>query len=212
MDNYVCIEGGLKYFFEHAIITIHDKNNNISLNALDFFPELKQGYAEYSTIQNILFFYCSTNDLVHDVFKVKLDSLLNAALNGTVSSTYYLHTTSDNKRSKIKMDDAVISRFTRSTLNTLQCIRSLNGFNTFDIRNIIDINTSPCSQEKLPELGQKLHNEMKFSSILCGGSLDIYSLLKIYLKMFDVLSIESCRFFQDERFNKLMSLVNDTIT
>jgi len=75
----------LKYFFSKARIIISD-SDVIKINLLDYFPLLKNGYAELETIKNLFKLYVKINKL-NDGDRIKLDQLFIESFHGTISIT-----------------------------------------------------------------------------------------------------------------------------
>lgn len=135
----------LTYFFNNAEMNLYQ--GKISINLMDYFPILKQGYAKLSTVDNMIYNYVILNNLTDPTNENSIipDNLFSKAFNGYLSdripALYYL--LSDGE--KIPMQDAVNRNLIDSYLkiNTFQVFKLNPEKYDIDYHYIADINTIP---------------------------------------------------------------------
>lgn len=134
------ILGGLKYFFDNAVIPLRSGSNIINL--MDYFPLLKSGYASQQTIRNLMLVYTFHNTSKSYIFP---DTLLTESFDGDIPSFHYF----DSVQGLIEMQTAVESGLISSTCNTFKVMRILrlrfdsNCFYSGCLDDIAMLNTIP---------------------------------------------------------------------
>lgn len=105
----------LMYFIGNAQLNLH--SNNTSINLIDLFPMMKQGYALNSSLLSLFSLYINFNELIQGQ-QVISDELMNVAFNSNIPSCFYY------QEKMIPMKDAVEQELIDAPLNTFQVIQS----------------------------------------------------------------------------------------
>jgi hypothetical protein len=109
----VFLQSELEYFFAGAVIPIYF--TDVTIDLLDYFPMLKQGYAISGTIMQLMNKYVRVHNLIrHNV--ISLDELISASFNGQISAYYY------NAERMITMEDAVNQGLVQYYMNSFQLL------------------------------------------------------------------------------------------
>jgi hypothetical protein len=153
VETPLSIHGGLKYFFNHALIPVH--SGSCVINLMDYFPLLKHsGYAESKTINELLLMHMNSNMATHiGVFGQVLtifvtpDDISIRSFGGDIPSFYYYF-----NQEFIEMSIAVESGIISESCTTFQVMSNINPeFNQnsvccADFHTIINLNTQPIPE------------------------------------------------------------------
>ncbi len=134
----VQLQPALLNFFQKAQINLSD--GNITINLMDYFPLLKQGYATKSVLQTMELIYARNNGLNIDAQNLVSDQLMNESFGGNIPAHYFNYRDPNGRIRKILMSEAVNSELIPNYLNTYQVLQSLYPPGTLHNGKPVDFN------------------------------------------------------------------------
>jgi hypothetical protein len=111
----VFLQSELEYFFAKAVIPIHF--TDVTIDLLDYFPMLKQGYAIEATITQLMNKYARVHDLRRPP-SIYTDELILTSFGGQIPAYYY----STTPGRMITMEDAVNQGRVEYRMNSFQLL------------------------------------------------------------------------------------------
>lgn len=200
----------LTYFFSEAAINIHQ--GPISINLLDYFPLLKQGYSYYGTATRMLYLYIIVNGLVDDQDMIMPDDLFIRSFDDKISAEFYIIDESE----KISMTDAINTGLIARPMNTLQVVKYINDDNIptidYNIEDIVKCNSYII--RNTPKLLPYLHNDNLMNHMRREYNIsDIQQIAKVIYNNLDLTKDLNLKillqFFNSENQDIFDILLND---